>query len=514
MKKSYSRLVRAFAFAALIGLVSGGAFAQSSKSPSQFFNRTAKSSNSVYTTVGTMHIMGELVAGFGYQNNFGDLQLNSDDTVSAKASKKFLLQPINTDWQSNVAMLFFDYSNRESTHGVFMGINADTGAGTNWSLNVPYFFLWANVWDHQIQGTIGKPYSRCIPKSNDMVYMTQSNWQFSGAYPALSFVEPWEHEQIVARLEYSPDWLPWGYSLKAGIQYFLGNEDGSTWDPKDNEREYGIGLSWNCPWFSINAGFRDDGPDSEDLSNCSTTMQILRSGSASPLGAFYGMNRDIASRRGDLMSGAATSFPGGSAAAAAYLGTKQGGQSMRSGGYAMNLGGYTVIGGVPANDGQYVYFGAEMKNTVITNLNVQAQGWLVNLGDYNHFGFGHMDQSVGYDISEWVRGVSVSFSSAEDFFGKDVWAEGVPDPVYWRLCPKVGYSFKKFGIGTDVVFGLAKDVIEGTGLQWDVTGTYNLGGPSGQNALTIKYSLQRNKYTNYSDPIVTNTIGINVMMVF
>ncbi|MDR0910866.1 MAG: hypothetical protein LBM77_14010 [Spirochaetaceae bacterium] len=462
-------------------------------------NDEAMTMPSVYNKAGTLRIGGIMATGFGMRGSTGDPVVKDANGAAIPGyivkDLKMEVLPFNTGWESNVGQLWFAYSNKPYTMGITMVAGTSVAGAVDdlgWQVNIPYFLAWASFWDQQIKVTIGKPYKRAIPLGGEKIYQTAGGY-FSG----ISFIEPWQNNQYAARVDFNPAFLPDGHTLKIGYQHFLGKENAGLMDIKDNAMEFGIGAEYDNPYFNLVMGFRADGEGDSD-----NYMQFIRAGNGTPLGRFYGMNTDVAQqlRSGDFQNYA---FMGGKSAA--------------NGLTSMNMGGYTalLLPGDAAGDEAYAYFGAQLKDKLVPGLSVSAQGWLVNLGDYNKYGFGHMDQAIAYDLGQiGVDGLSAKLSVGQDFFGPEVWADGVPNPVYLRIVPEINYSIGKFSFGSPFEIGMAKDVVDGVSLKIRPNVNYNLGGAAGQNTLTIEYTYENTKMEGATDPWTRHTLGFNVLMVF
>jgi hypothetical protein len=144
----------------------------------------------------------------------------------------------------------------------------------------------------------------------------------------------------------------------------------------------------------------------------------------------------------------------------------------------------------PFDGSTRVIFGFNFKGVKNLTAKMQASFW--NLGDFDRFGTGSIDETIGYAITPKF---SVGANFYQDFYGKDAFPDNMINSPYFRFEPTVSYQLTP-NIGANFLFtyGIAKDVVES---DWRIKPgfTFILGG-FGAFRAELYYELNAITYTD------------------
>jgi hypothetical protein len=117
----------------------------------------------------------------------------------------------------------------------------------------------------------------------------------------------------------------------------------------------------------------------------------------------------------------------------------------------------TTFAPVAFSDGMYAFAGFNLK--AINNLTFKVQGKLNNIPAFNEFGYGIVDETIGYQILPKLYAGVVMY---QEWYGGDVFDEDkyVNSP-FFRFTPNVSYKLtSNLTISPEVTIGFCKDVLE------------------------------------------------------
>jgi hypothetical protein len=154
------------------------------------------------------------------------------------------------------------------------------------------------------------------------------------------------------------------------------------------------------------------------------------------------------------------------------------------------LDGFTTANADKPFDGSHrVIFGFNFKGVKNLTAKMQASFW--NLGDFDRFGTGSFDETLGYAVTpKFNAGINLY----QDFYGSDAFPDDMINSPYFRFEPTVSYqltpTINASLLGT---IGLCEDVVES---DWRIKPSlvFNMGG-FGAFRVELSYELQAITYT-------------------
>jgi hypothetical protein len=144
----------------------------------------------------------------------------------------------------------------------------------------------------------------------------------------------------------------------------------------------------------------------------------------------------------------------------------------------------------PFDGSTRIIFGFNFKGVKNLTAKMQASFW--NLGDFNRFGTGSIDETIGYAITPKF---SVGANFYQDFYGKDAFPDNMINSPYFRFNPNVSYQLaNNISAGLGFTYGICKDVVES---DWSLRPglTFVLGG-FGAFRAELYYELNAITYTD------------------
>jgi hypothetical protein len=110
----------------------------------------------------------------------------------------------------------------------------------------------------------------------------------------------------------------------------------------------------------------------------------------------------------------------------------------------------------PFDGSTRVIFGFNFKG--VKNLTAKMQAAFFNLGDFERFGTGSIDETIGYAITPKFN-VAVNFY--QDFYGGDAFPDDMVNSPYFRFEPNVSYQLtNNISANALFTFGICNDVVE------------------------------------------------------
>jgi hypothetical protein len=424
----------------------------------------------ITTPMGKITINGMVMTGL--QAYMADNTAVDDDDDGA-GEGDWTLQAWDPVWQENAVKLSLTYDNGK--YGGYVMIAAeDWSANLEKSFNnvyMPYFFVWRSFFDDKFKVTLGKLYDENF-QTRERVWKTEGasggGWQFSNS-----------NNYLAARLEYKPidglsigaqwNFLPLGQNLKT-TQYVP-----KPADLGNSFKEVGLAAEYKNPKFNILAGVRFDGNDG-----------INKYDTYSYLKDYYG--------DWGYVGHAAQSSPSihwkykndvyGTIDADAFGNSNY---DKPFSGSTRALFGFNFMG--------------------VQSLTAKMQASLWNIGDFERFGTGSIDETLGYAITPKFSAGVVFY---QDFYGSDAFPDDMVNSPYFRFEPNVSYQLTN-DINASLLFtyGIAKDVIES---DWRIKPalTFTLGG-FGSFRGQFYYELNAITYTDEAASSGQNN-GIGKMM--
>ncbi|MDR2477379.1 MAG: hypothetical protein LBD18_06310 [Treponema sp.] len=383
----------------------------------------------ITTPMGTITFHGMVMTGLqGYM---------TDNTAVDGDEEEWGLMAWDPVWQENAAKLSLTYDNgkyggyimvaAEDWNGNIEGIEA----GFN-TVYMPYAFIWRSFFDNKFKVTIGKLYGEDY-QTRDRIWKaegaSQGGWQFSDS-----------NNYLAARLEFKPieglnvgaqwSFLPLGQSTRAsGLP-----------DLAESFKEVGLAAEYKSSLFNILAGVRFDGADGM---NKYDTYSYLKDyyGEWGYLGAGIQNNQLI--QVPGALSTLAIHWKHGDEVYGTVDQSPQGNFS-------------TANADKPFSGSTRAIFGFNYKGVKNLTAKMQASFW--NLGDFERFGTGSFDETIGYDITPQFN-AKINFY--QDFYGGDAFPDNMINSPYFRFEPAVSYQLTR-NIGANLLFtyGVCKDVVE------------------------------------------------------
>jgi hypothetical protein len=410
----------------------------------------------VTTSLGRISLHGMIMTG---------LQGRMQDNTGLDDDEDWTLMPWDPVWQENGAKISLTYEN--GRYGAYFMIAAEDWAGTiEEGMNnvyMPYAYLWRSFFDSKLKVSFGKLY--------DVNYQTRERiWKAEGASNGgWSFSD--SNHYVSTRLEFKPipglnvgaqwDFLPFGQSaLTTGLPELT-----------ESIKEVGVAAEYQNDMFTILGGVRFDGADG-----------INKYDTYSYLKDYYGewgyvgnglQNEDLIGQQ----LGQWRAFPIHWKYQDEIYGEVSGTFS-------------TANADKPFDGSTRVIFGFNFKGVKNLTAKMQASFW--NLGDFDRFGTGSIDETLGYTITPKF---SVGANFFQEFYGKDAFPDNMINSPYFRFNPYVSYQLTpNIGAGLSFTYGIAKDVVES---DWSLRPglTFILGG-FGSFRAELYYELNAITYTD------------------
>jgi hypothetical protein len=434
-------LLRVLVLTVTVFLVGGPAFAQDASGVAEdpraamaaaMAAEGIKRPGEVTTPMGTITLHGMVTTGLqGYM---------ADNTAVDDDEKDWTLMAWDPVWQENAAKVSLTYDNGK--YGAYLMLaaedwNGNVEEGFNQTY-VPYAFLWRSFFDNKFKVSVGKLYAEDY-QTRERIWKaegaTQGGWQFSDSNHYLS-----------ARLEFKPV-----EGLNVGAQWnFLplgATGSGMPPDLVESVKEVGLAAEYKSSLFNILAGVRFDGDDGINKYDTYTYLKDyygewgyvggpLQNQHLIDTNGTYGFQYDTLGphwKYQDKVYG--TQIPASTGSASLFTNSNN---------------------DKPFGGSARAIFGFNFKGVKNLTAKMQASAW--NLGDFDRFGTGSLDETIGYAITPKFN-ASVNFY--QDFYGSDAFPDNMVNSPYFRFEPIVSYQLTGT-VGTYLLFtyGICKDVVE------------------------------------------------------
>ena len=362
------------------------------------------------------------------------LHVNMNDNTAVDGDEEdWNLMPFDSVWQENAAKLSLTYDN--GRYGGYVMIAAEDWAGSiEEGMNnvyAPYAFVWRTFLDDMLKVTVGKLYGEDY-QTRERIWKaegaSQGGWQFSDS-----------NNYLAARLEFKPleglnigaqwNFLPYGSSER----------ESSLPDLLESMKEVGVAAEYKSALFNILAGVRFD---SSDGMNKYDTYTYLKD--------YYGEWGYVgnAIQNTHLINNAMrydTLTPHWKYQDEVY-GTVGSSSSIFS----------TANADKPFDGSIRVIFGFNFKGVKNLTAKMQASFW--NLGDFDRFGTGSIDETFAYAITPKLNAGIKLF---QEFYGSDAFPDNMIHSPYLRFEPYVSYQLtRNIGASLPFAYGICKDVVE------------------------------------------------------
>jgi hypothetical protein len=376
----------------------------------------------VTTPMGKITLHGMVMTGLqGYMTD--NTNLDDDET-------EWNLMAWDPIWQENGVKTSLIYDN--GRYGAYIMFAAeDWGGNIEDGLNnvyVPYAFVWRSFLDNKLKASIGKLYSEDY-QTRDRIWKAEGasngGWQFSDS-----------NNYLAARVEFKPieglnigaqwNFLPMGQSSRtSGLP-----------DLPESVKEIGLAAEYKTELFNVVAGVRFDGNDGMNKYDTYTYLKD-----------YYGEWGYVGNA---IQNNQLIPVPGALSTLAPHW--KYGDEV-----YGTVSGIFSTANAAKPFDGSTrIIFGFNFKGVKNLTAKMQASFW--NLGDFDRFGTGSIDETFGYVITPKLN---ASISLFQEFYGSDAFPDNMVNSPYLRFKPSVSYQLTgNIGSNLSFEYGLCKDVVE------------------------------------------------------
>jgi hypothetical protein len=419
----------------------------------------------VKTPLGELTIDGRVIAGFEADwvdkygekfSNFGGINAQMGEN---RAELSFHLKHGNfgefimlraQQYSPNVGYKDGNYNPENNTLNV--KIDEGTNKGSWIAASIPYFFAYGSFFDNQFKVSVGKLY--------DENYTTRERvWKTEGATEGGFYFS--REGYMSMRFEYMPSFIQ---GLNVGGQLFfvntnaryimnlmqLANDDPMPMNAGVSEslKEWGLGASYTSSLFNAQLGVRlDSGVDPMNKYEAKSYLYEYY-GEGTYVDPYTSMGYNEFNpvvphyKHWDKLRDMKNEYIG----PAGDMAAMQKPENWK-----------TTFAPVAFSDGAYAFAGFNLK--AINNLTFKVQGKLNNIPAFNEFGYGIVDETIGYQILPKLYAGVVMY---QEWYGGDVFDEAkyVNSP-FFRFTPSVSYKLtSNLTISPEVTIGFCKDVLE------------------------------------------------------
>jgi hypothetical protein len=450
----------------------------------------------VTTPMGKITLHGMVMTGIqGYM---------TDNTALDGDEEEWGLMAWDPVWQENGAKISLTYDNGK--YGGYIMIAAEdwTGNIEDGFNNVyaPYAFVWRSFFDNKFKVTIGKLYGEDY-QSRDRIWKAEGSsnggWQFSDS-----------NGYLATRLEFKPIE---GLNVGAQWNFLPFGQSGRTSqlpDLAESFKEVGLAAEYKNSLFNILAGVRFDGNDGMNKYDTYTYLKDYY-GEWGYVGGNMQNQHLLAMIPGAIYDTLAPHW-------------KYGDEVFGAGPF--DKGFSAANADKPFDGSTRAIFGFNFKGVKNLTAKMQASFW--NLGDFERFGTGSFDETIGYAITSQFN---ATINLYQDFYGGDVFPDNMINSPYFRFEPVFSYQLTR-NIGTSLLFtySICNDVVES---DWRLKPgfVFTLGGFGALraelyyelNAITYTDKAVANAQANFiammmqakgGEAIYKHNIGLSVMWMF
>jgi hypothetical protein len=416
----------------------------------------------VVTPMGKITLHGMVMTGLQARMN--------DNTTGAHVdgNAEWTLRPWDPVWEENGAKVSLTYDNGK--YGAFLMFAAEDWAGNiEDGFNkayVPYAFVWRGFFDNRFKVSFGKLYGEDY-QTGDRIWkaegITQGGFQFSDS-----------NNYLAARLEFKPV-----DGLNVGLQWNfppLGQSTRTDIMPRlaESFKEAGLAAEYKSSLFNAVGGVRFDGDDGMNKYDNYTYLQDYY-GEWGYVGSMV-QNQHLTQSTGAVYDLFTPHWK--------YQDKVYGRVTTTTNVFS------TANADKPFDGSVRAIFGFNFKGVENLTAKMQASFW--NLGDFERFGTGSIDETLGYAITPRLN---AGINLYQEFYGNDAFPDNMINSPYFRFEPNVSYHLTR-NISASLLFtyGIAKDVVES---DWRVKPglTFTLGGFGALRA-DLYYELKAITYTD------------------
>jgi hypothetical protein len=363
----------------------------------------------------------------------GATGLMTDNTALDGDEEEWGLIPMDAMWQQNGAKVSLTYDNGKYG-GYLMFAAGDYSGNVELGFNnvtIPYVFMWRSFFDDKLKVTLGKLYNEDF-QTRERIWkaegVTMGGWALSnpdGVY-------------LSSRIEYKPieglnvgllwDFIPLGQSVRQT----------TIPDLTESVKEIGLAAEYKSELFNIVGGVRFDGADGINKYDTYTYLKDYYG----DWGYIGGPDQNASPMPGVM---AETFSPHWKHKDKVY-GTVNMDMSTFS----------TANADKPFSGSTRAFFGFNFKG--VKKLTAKMEASFFNLGDFERFGTGSFDETIGYAFTPKF---SASVNFYQDFYGGDAFPDDMVNSPYFRFEPTVSYQLTgAVSANLLATYGICNDVVE------------------------------------------------------
>lgn len=476
----------------------------------------------VNTPLGELSIDGRVIAGFQadwvnqYGEEFSDIGGINAQMGESRAELSFHLKNGNfgefimlraQQFSPNVGYKDGNYNPENNTLNV--KIDEGTNKGSGFAATIPYFFVYGNFFDNKLKVSVGKLY--------DENYVTRERiWKTEGATEGGFYFS--REGYMSMRFQFMPI-----QELDVGGQLFFVNTNARYVmnlmgivkdDPlpinagvEESLKEWGFGASYTSSPFNAQLGVRlDGGADPMNKYEAKTYLYEYY-GEGTYVDPYTAMGYNEFNpvvphyKHWDKLR---------------YMENKYTGPDNDPAGMMNPDNWTTTIAPVAFSDGMYAFAGFNLK--AIKNLTLKVQGKLNNIPAFNEFGYGIVDETIGYQILPKLYAGIVMY---QEFYGGDVFDDVTyANSPYFRFTPSVSYQIiPQIKATLEGTVGFCKDVLETPYINIKPILDFSLAGFGAMRA-QLYYSYEKTDYKDYKGidkddlDFSAHSIGFGVDFIF
>jgi hypothetical protein len=427
----------------------------------------------------------------------GGLSLNyRDNTARGNAGKfpmnpttdddedKFVFLPYDATWQENAAKISLVYDNGK--YGAYFMLAAEDWDGNvenNYkTIGFPYALVWRSFFDNKLKFTLGKLYAEDF-QTQDRIWKTEGaangGWQFSDS-----------NNNMALRAEFKPIeglnvGFQWDFNPKdqaqtpTGVPFFI-----------DSLKEIGIAAEYKSDLFNALVGARFDGPDGMNKFDFYGYLDDYYGG-----WGYIGNPVQQDSDAPSPIGGMAPNFKYGDEVYGKVYGQ----------GNSFNIGSIfsTANANKPFEGSHRLMLGFNFKG--VRNLTAKMQAGFWNLGDFDRFGAGEIDETIRYQITPKLNAGVILY---QQFYGSDVFPDNMINSPYFRFEPVAAYKITpNIEASLTGTYGICNDVVDS---DWRIKPSiaFTLGG-FGAFRMELSYEFKSTTYTD--EAIASMPMILNMM---
>jgi hypothetical protein len=390
--------------------------------------------------------MGELTMDGMLLTGFSSEMTNQEGYEDDGVWKTGLINPV---YAENRVDLYFNY--KILNYGIFANLRSQGYGQNNFGApDIPYFNAYANFLNDKIKVTAGR--------LNDWIYLLPDTHLWQTWY----YGETWYFTNRgpgAARVEFKPiEGLDFGFQyafVQADKSKF--GDDLGRWKEaqRDAWREFGFGAQYVKDKINATAGVWLD----------SKADGISRDDFRTYLDDYYGSANFLA--------------------------------------FMPNAVKFKEQPGPDYDDGHFAFAGTRLY--LIKNFEIDFQMAFLGLGNFNSYGYARINEHIGYTVPA-VSGLSLSLNGEQQFYGKDVFQEGIINSPLFTVSGGITYALpfmKNISAALEGSTGFCKDVLDS---QWEIVPKISININKIVPVCTVDIFYKVN-HTDYKDAIEADAAG-------